>query len=168
VEIPIGRKEKEELTAGGPVPLYIVDTSVALKWFVESDEADTRQASALRNSYFKDECDISAPELLVVELANALKAGRRFKASEIGVILESLREFGLRLQRLGWATLARAVEIASACGATVYDSYFLALALESEGTLVTADEAFVRKVRHFPGVILLRHFRLPGHTSAPE
>lgn len=150
------------MTPAGPIPLYVVDTSVALKWFVESDEASTHQARALRESYFKKECDLSAPQFLLVELANALKTGRRFRPSEIGEILESVRAFGLRFEDLGWATLARAVEIASACDTTVYDSYFLALALESEGTLVTADEAFARKVRRFPGVLPLRHFHLRG------
>ena len=50
-----------------------------------------------------------------------------------------------------WSTLQSAVEIASASDATVYDAYYLALALESGGVLVTADEKFLRKARRYPG-----------------
>lgn len=149
------------MTEAGPAPLYVVDTSVVLKWFVESGEAYTKQAKALRESFFRGDCELTAPQFLVLELANALKAGRRFSSNEIGEILRSFRELGLKLRELGWTTLSSAAEIASACDAAVYDSYFLALALESEATLVTADEAFARKVRKFPGVVSLRHLELP-------
>ncbi len=149
------------MTVSPPLPRYVVDTSVALKWFVESDQSDVLQARKLRESYYEGRCEIRAPELLLIELANALKAGRKFTPREIVEILESLRDLNLAYQAFGWATAATAVEIASACGATVYDSYFLALALESQSILVTADESFLRKTRHYPGIVSIRQLRVP-------
>jgi predicted nucleic acid-binding protein len=44
---------------------------------------------------------------------------------------------------------------------TVYDSCFLAVAIESDALLVTADEAFLRKVGAHLNITSLRNLRLP-------
>jgi predicted nucleic acid-binding protein len=119
-------------------PHYIVDTSVVLKWFVQSDESDCSQARELRTAYVQKHCTLSCPEFLALELANDL-------------VLETLR----------WSTLARAVELAASLNTAVYDSYFLASAIESGSTLVTADDLFVRKVGKHPNLSALRQLRIP-------
>ena len=68
-------------------------------------------------------------------------------------------ELGLQGFRL--STLTKTVEIAALCQVPVYDSYFLAMALESESVLVTADDACFRKARHYPSIVSLRQLRLP-------
>ena len=105
---------------------------------------------------------LSCPEFLVLELANALKTGRRFTAAEIKVIADSFRALDLVLETLSWSTLAKAVELAASLNAAVYDSYFLASAIESSSTLVTADDLFARKVGKHPNLLALRHFHLPA------
>lgn len=150
------------MTTPEPVKDYVVDTSVALKWFIETGETDVPQARRLRDAYQAGRCTLRAPELLLIELANALKAGHRFNKREILEILESIRGFDLALEALRWSTLARAVEIASSYGrgVTVYDAYFLALAIESGSILVTADELFVRSAGAHPNLISLRRLQL--------
>jgi len=81
-------------------PRYVVDTSVVLKWFVQSDESDGSQARELRAAYVQKRCTLSCPEFLVLELANALRTGRRFTAAEIKVIAESFRTLDLVLEAL--------------------------------------------------------------------
>ena len=143
-------------------PRYVVDTSVVLKWFVQSDESDGSQARELRAAYVQKRCTLSCPEFLVLELANALRTGRRFTAAEIKVIAESFRTLDLVLEALRWSTLAKAVELAASLNAAVYDSYFLASAIESSSILVTADDLFVRKVGRHPNLSALRQLRLAG------
>lgn len=149
------------MTTSPFAPDYVVDSSVALKWFSYRDEPDLRQARNLREAYIDGRCILRAPDLLLLELANALKAGLRLRASEVLQVLVDFRGLAIRLEAFRWSTLAKAVEIASASDATVYDSYFLALALESNSVLVTADEAFLRKTRRYPSIISLRRLRIP-------
>ena len=143
-------------------PGYTVDTSVVLKWFVQSNEPDWRQAREIRNAYIQKRCTLRCPEFLVLELANALKSGRRFTPAEIKVIAESLRALNLVLEPLAWSTLEKAVDLASMFNTAVYDSYFLASAIESGGLLVTADDRFVRRVGKHPNLIPLHHLVLPA------
>ncbi len=144
------------------VPDYVVDTSVVVKWYVERGEENARRALELLETWDDGRCTLRAPELLVFELANALSSERRLKPSEVSEALDRFRSLGLNLEVLRWHALAKAVEIAVGCGTTIYDSYFLALALQSDSILVTADEDFLRKVRSYPGVISLSQFPLPG------
>jgi predicted nucleic acid-binding protein len=72
-----------------------------------------------------------------------------------------MRRLDLALEAFRWAILAKAVEIASSCEAAVYDSYFLALALDSDSILVIADEAFVGRARRYASVIPLSRLRVP-------
>jgi predicted nucleic acid-binding protein len=146
---------------------YIVDTSVVVEWFVSEDESDLGAARGLRDAYLRGRCSLRSPDFMLLELANALKAGRRFSASEVGLILRSLRKFHLRIEAVRWDTLTHAVAIASRNRTSVYDSYFLALAIESEAMLVTADEIFLRLVAPQPNAVSVRDLPLADRISDP-
>jgi predicted nucleic acid-binding protein len=142
---------------------YIVDTSVVLKWFVREGESDVGAADELRDAHLQGRCSMWSPDFMLLELANALKAGRRFSVSEVGLILRSLRNLQLRIEGVRWEILSHAVAIASHHRTSVYDSYFLASAIESGAVLVTADEIFLRQVGPHPNAIFLRDLRLADH-----
>ena len=148
------------MTTVGAKPRYVVDTSVVLKWFVQSDEKDWQPARELREAYVQKRCSVSCPEFLALELANALKTGRKFTAAEINIIAESFRALDIVLESLQWSTLERAIDLAAAFGTAVYDSYFLASAIDSNSVLVTADELFIRKVGNHRHLLNLRQFGL--------
>lgn len=156
------------MTADPDPASYVVDTSVAVKWYVERDEADTAKALRLLAVHSRGQCTLRAPQFLLFEVANALLKGHQLGASVVLEALNQLWNLEMELDALRRPTLAKAVEIAARCEATIYDSYFLALALETRSVLVTADEAFLRKARHYPSVVSLRQLRLPvehGPTS---
>jgi predicted nucleic acid-binding protein len=142
-------------------PTYVVDTSVALKWFVERGESDVEKAVALAQAYRRGECRLRVPGLLALEVANALIRGRRFTLSEVLRALIFLKDLELVVEDLHWPTLNAAVEISAVAGVAVYDCYFLAMALESDGHLVTADEMFIRKAHRFPKILPLRRLKFP-------
>jgi len=156
------------VTADLPRPSYIVDTSVVLKWFVQTGESDWQHARELRAAYIQKRCTLKCPEYLVLELTNSLKMGRRFTAAEIKVIAESFRALKLVLDPLRWSTVEKAVDLASSLEAAVYDSYFLASAIESGSILVTADDLFVRKVGRHPNLTSLRHLKLQTAWEQPS
>ena len=139
---------------------YVLDPSVAVKWFVH--EQDLSAAWQLQDAHLAGLCQLVAPELLLVELANALKAGRRFAVEEVQTALQYVKDLRLRLESIRWDTLQEAVALAGAHRTAVYDAYFLAMAVESGRVLVTADETFLRKVGAHSNVVSLRLLRLPG------
>jgi predicted nucleic acid-binding protein len=142
-------------------PRLILDTSVVLKWFLEKDESDVALARKLRETFLSRRCTLGAPDLLLVEVANALTAGHRSSPKEVSEAIEVILEIGLHLFELQFPALVKAIGLASTYGVTVYDSCFLAVAIESDALLVTADEAFLRKVGAHLNITSLRNLRLP-------
>lgn len=140
---------------------YVLDTSVAVKWFANEGGAEQAKADQLLNALDKGECILKAPELLLFEVANALTISHKFPSAKVIDSLTFLRKLKIEVELLNWSTLMKAVEIASACGATIYDSYFLAVALGSNSVLITADHAFLRKARHIPHIMDLRIVKFP-------
>jgi predicted nucleic acid-binding protein len=112
-------------------PVLIVDTSVVLKWFLEKDELDGVRARKLREAFLSRRCTLRAPDLLLVEVANALAVGHRSDVKQVTKALEAIQEIELDLVELQFRTLVKAVELASTYGVTVYDACFLAVAIES-------------------------------------
>jgi len=145
-------------------PAYVVDTSVVVKWYANEGGADQAAADQLLDALGQGGCILRAPEILLFELANALMLSHRFPSAKVVGSINHFQELKIELNLLSWSTLAKAVELASNCGATIYDCYFLALALESDSVLITADEVFLRKTRHWPKIIALRSLQLPEPT----
>ena len=139
---------------------YVVDSSVAVKWFASEGGAEQTKADQLLDALGQGQCTLKAPELLLFEVANALMISHRYSNTKVMDSLAFLRRLKVEVESLNWRTFARAVEIASICAATIYDSYFLAMAIETDSVLITADEVFLRKARHWPGMISLRLLQL--------
>ena len=121
---------------------WVVDASVAVKWVVPevlSDHAERLLAS---------EEELLAPDLLLVEAANALwkKAARReVTAAEAGRALDVLSSCGLVFRPMR-PLLARALGLASRLNHPVDDCVYLALAESEHATLVTCDERLLARL----------------------
>ena len=116
----------------------IVDASVAVKWFIS--EEGTVAANRLLGSR-----NLVAPDIIVPELANVLwkLCVRGFvPKEEAGPIIESFLSLPIEICDAKPLTIS-AVEIAIATGRTVYDSLHLALAIECNGVMITADKRLV-------------------------
>jgi predicted nucleic acid-binding protein len=115
---------------------HVVDASIAIKWFV--DEVHAEAARRL----LADDYVFYAPDLLWPECGNILwkKVQRReLTSQEARVIREGLefQPFHIFPSR---TLLEPALEIALDTGRTVYDSYYLALAMLTDSQLATADQ----------------------------
>jgi predicted nucleic acid-binding protein len=132
---------------------YIIDSSVAVKWF--SQEAGTEAALALRDGVFSGKCRLAAPDLLLYELANALRFNSRFNAEDVKLALGSLLDMGISFHPAEGPLLSRAVDLAFRYRMTVYDGCFIALADIRGLTLVTADEKLMEKAGNHAGIVRL-------------
>lgn len=124
----------------------VIDASVACKWFFEEPLSAEARALSGSNEAFV------APDMILVECANA--AWRRVSGETVPLV--QAQAFLAALPQWFEALVpsarlhATAFEMACALEHPVYDCQYLALA-EYEGTqLVTADLAFVKKVRRSP------------------
>ncbi len=123
--------------------LVIVDASVAVKWYLpETGESLVSEALALLDKYEREEVRFAVPDLFYAETASAI-----WKAVRVG---RALRAFGdhalILLMQRKFPTvptlklLDNAFQIAADHGRSVYDSLYVALAVQTNSQLITADE----------------------------
>lgn len=116
----------------------VVDTSVAYKWVRSADEESVPEALALLDAHSDGTLLLTAPALLPVELANALRYSGLDEADMVA-LAEEFDAFGIELIEADSRRIARAVRLALRHRLSVYDALFLQLAEELGCPLVTAD-----------------------------
>ena len=129
--------------------LVVLDASVAAKWFLpEKIETLAPEALALLDAYRKKEIQIVVPDLFWVEFASVLwKAIRRgnYPKDSADAALAYMK--GLDFPSVSSLELLdKAFEIATAFERTVYDSVYVALAVQTQSQLITADERLVNSL----------------------
>jgi predicted nucleic acid-binding protein len=125
---------------------FVLDTSVIVKWFSTSGEADTASALWLRQALFENKCQVIIPDLVLYEFGNALRFNPFFTAEDVTAAIHSLVDMNLTIRTVEPKILASAVHLAFQYAVTIYDAYFLALAAEEDLVLVTADYKFYQRV----------------------
>lgn len=133
---------------------YIIDTSVAVKWFCH-EESDAGIALQLRVQLLDGYCTIASPDLLIHELANALKYNPNFAAKDVKTALNSVFDMGLDIKKADTLVTSQAIDIAFRFNVTVYDAYFMALSCIEKKPLITADYQFAKRVKGFKRIIRL-------------
>ena len=126
---------------------YVVDASVAVKWLV------SEQLSSNAESLLDANLTLVAPELLFAEASNALWAmvrrgdmGRADLAEAISVLKDAPIAVPTPMRHLA----ASAARLAIDLDHPVYDCFYLALAVQEQYEVVTADARFHDKVGGHP------------------
>ena len=132
--------------------LVVVDATTAAKWSLK-DETLVEEAVALLNRYGRREIQFIVPDLFWAEFGNILwKAVRRGRCTRAGaeVNLAAVKDLNLTtVPSVGVIELA--FKIATCFDRTVYDSLYVALAVEAHAQMVTADEKLANAVAaHLP------------------
>lgn len=120
--------------------LFVVDASVAIKWFLPEIHSD----AALR--LLAQEHTLHAPDLIFSEFGNVLwkrVTKNEISKNEANATIEGLLSLHLQVQP-SQLLIPLALELACGKNRTVYDSLYLAAAIALESPLVTADAKFYR------------------------
>ncbi len=134
-----------------PFTAALLDTSVVVKWFLP--EEDSVRAINLRESHVRDEVQLYAPDILLMELANALRYSPLTSAEEIPQALELLSELNITTIEFELEILLSAVTLSLENDLAIYDSYFLALAQALELPLITADRKMLSRLTADDGAL---------------
>jgi predicted nucleic acid-binding protein len=126
---------------------FIVDSSVVAKWVIDEPGGEKARELIARDVFLR------APDLIVSELANILwkKVIRGdLTAEKVAEQLDNLLRdhIDVTVHLLPARILAqRASQIALETGRSVYDSLYLAAAVQARCRLITADERLVRSIK---------------------
>jgi predicted nucleic acid-binding protein len=133
--------------------LLVVDASVVAKWFFSEEySSESRRLLSPRRT-------LLAPELIWSEVGNvAWKRVRRgeMEPDEAAQFVADLLRLPLHIA-LTQELLPPALELAIATGRSVYDCMYLAMAIDRQCRLVTADKRFVNALAPTPFAKHIRH-----------
>jgi len=120
---------------------FVLDASVVVKLFLEdsgSDDAEALIASSSR---------LIAPDWVHVETANVIQRAVRADQLAMPSAMSALRSIPAFFDELVETIplLSPAFELSVELGHPIYDCLYLALAVERDACLVTADQKFVAK-----------------------
>lgn len=133
---------------------YILDASVAAKWFLPAaGETLVDEALELFQAFAEGEVKLSVPDLFWPEFGNIMwNAARlgRMTDDTAAAAVETMAELKLQTSP-SLPLLSEAFSIASTFQRTVYDSIYVAQAVASNRPLVTADERLANALAaYFP------------------
>ncbi|MFP3910205.1 MAG: type II toxin-antitoxin system VapC family toxin [Archaeoglobaceae archaeon] len=120
-----------------------------IKWF--SEEEYTDKALQIRETIRSGDERAVLPDLLLYEVANALRYNPSFNENDVSEALDSILDMGMDIVTPTSEIINSAIELAFRYDITFYDSFYVALAKELEITLITADKKLHNKVKetHF-------------------
>ncbi len=118
----------------------MIDASVAVKWF--SEEPGTQSALKLRDEHVDGVRMLTAPDLMLYEVANALRYKPGFSGEKVVRAIADLMDIQVDLIVPSRDLAERASELAYTYGVTVYDSCYLALSELLGVSLYTSDKRF--------------------------
>ena len=126
---------------------YIVDASVVAKWLLP--EPDHHRAKLLIDS----PCSLRAPDLIMPEFASILLkriVRQELTSDECGELLQRFLDeyLDIRVRVIPSRLLVhKALQIAREERRSLYDSLYLALAVQARCQLITADEKLVKGIK---------------------
>jgi predicted nucleic acid-binding protein len=125
----------------------IVDGSVAAKWYFA--EPGHESADRILAEGIAGERELLAPDLVVPEFVNVLWKRVRRRECSRDAAREILTLWAVDCPQLvaSSALSAQAFELAAALDQAVYDCLYLALAIELDASLATADRRLARAAR---------------------
>ena len=139
--------------------IAVVDASVVLKWFLQ--ETDSAEAMRLRERHLRGDLLLTAPDLLLYEVGNALRFKQDFTTTGIQEALSDLLHFQLELIVPTEHVLHHAVHLARLSKLTYYDCCYLAVAVDLGTRVITADQRLQLAAGKLAPVTLLNAMNAP-------
>ena len=124
----------------------VVDSSVAVKWFVVEPHSD--DARKVLDGYKTGDLNLLAPDLINSEIGNLVWKKHRLQglsASDAQEIIDTFRTIGFRFMPTA-VLLDEAYRLAVEHQRTVYDMMYVALSIREQCRFVTADDRLVNAI----------------------
>src|ERR1700736_919050 len=121
----------------------VADASVVLKWFVE--EEGSNRALSLRDGHLDGSQVLVAPDLLIHEVANALRHKPEITPEDSSSAIRDIYNLQIDLFSPTKDMSIRWLELAYKYGLTVYDACYLGLGDWLGIEVITADKSFHQK-----------------------
>jgi predicted nucleic acid-binding protein len=116
----------------------ILDSSVVVKWF--SKEVKSEEALRIMDSYIEGSTEIIVSDILLCEVANALRYKPDYTPEKLKNALTQLFNLRMKITHLNGELMNRAGEIAYEGKITLYDALPVAIAENRKTVCITADE----------------------------
>jgi len=136
----------------------VLDASAATKWFVEEEESS--KALVLRDAHRDGRIVLTAPDLLVYEVANALNYNPKITNEQLTRAIRGLVDLDLDLLAPSAEYMAQTARLARKLSISTYDASYTALSELLGTSLVTADKKLYEKIRRTIRVLLVRDLGL--------
>jgi predicted nucleic acid-binding protein/DNA-binding XRE family transcriptional regulator len=138
---------------------FVLDASVAAKWFTRHVEDDHAAAMDLFDRHRAGRCRLVLPEFGLLEIINAVRYSPRDSEVDTVAALSVLIDLALQIESLNAELTNRAIAVAWRYDIALYDAVYVALAELLQAPLITADEKLVRRTKGHAAVRLLSDFR---------
>jgi predicted nucleic acid-binding protein len=129
------------------VSAIVIDASVMVALYAEEPLSDAARSTLIRAR--EQGADLHAPDLLLIECANALwkrvRRGELGRDSAMTAIAELSRLEDLELHPMDERLVPPALSLAIAHSLTAYDAAYAALAVQLGGVVVSGDGRFVER-----------------------
>ncbi|OGK51492.1 hypothetical protein A2966_01390 [Candidatus Roizmanbacteria bacterium RIFCSPLOWO2_01_FULL_41_22] len=119
--------------------VYVLDTSVVIKWYNRKAEKHVNQALSILNDLKENKINIVIPSLLIVELVNVFIKGKQLKASVIQDLTTSFFSLPLIMKEPTSELISQIPAISHQYKLTAYDSLYIAQALNENCQLISGD-----------------------------
>jgi predicted nucleic acid-binding protein len=125
------------------VNLLVLDASVAIQWAVPSAAGEhTDRALQLLRAYVERDVEFVVPDVFWVEVGNALCKGvrqRRWRREDAEDGIAELKGYNFDAVP-SFLLMDEAMPISLDFGISLYDCLYVALAMQAQADLITADE----------------------------
>lgn len=138
---------------------YVIDASVAVKWYSKPGENDLGKSDRLLQMLADGRCEFIAPTLITYELCNALRFNPNFQTGDVQQAVTSF--FGLQIVlRDPSEYMETSIQLAFKYSLTIYDAVYAGLAQVACVPLITADYKFHSKTKELPFIVALKDIKL--------
>ena len=136
---------------------YVIDASVAVKWFIPDAtiETDVDRALQLLACAQRDEARFLQPPHWVSEVAAVLV---RLAPKTVGSSVEALMALAFVKTANDGGYYQRAISLALKLDHHLFDTLYHAVALEEKAILITADRKYYDKARRLGSILMLEEF----------
>ena len=131
----------------------VVDASTVVKWFVQ--ETDSDKASVLKTAHQNGDLQLTAPDLLIYEVSNALNYNPKMRVEEIVGSINRLFELDIDLIPPSMEFTNETCKFAQKHNIAIYDASYVTLADMIGTNCVTADGKLQKKLSDKKSLYLL-------------